>query len=136
MKAEMLLQKMHQFFTPSPVFYAPFLLSILVICMLKFDFQWVFYVKKGGKKLVRGVKNFCISKYEYSAFFCTKNHYHIVKTRENRCKWNSTILKYRWDSTLILKISTSIFYLSLEWLNFICIYFHKFLKYGNDFWCK
>ena len=85
---------------------------------------------------MRGVKNFSISKYEYSAFFCTKNHYHIVKSRENRCKWNSTILKYRWDSTLILKISSSIFYLSLEWLNFICIYFHDFLKYGNDFWCK
>ena len=23
-----------------------------------------------------------------------------------------------------------------ELLNFICIYFHEFLKYGNDFWCK
>ena len=85
---------------------------------------------------MRGVKNFSISKYEYSAFFCTKNHCHILKTRENRCKWNSTILKYRWDSTLILKISSSIFYLSLEWLNFICIYFHEFLQYDNDFWCK
>ena len=26
---------------------------------------------------MRGFKNFCISKYGYSAFFCTKNHYHM-----------------------------------------------------------
>ena len=39
------------------------------------------------------------------------------------------------NATLILKISAS-FFLSLKWLNFICIYFHEFLQYDNDFWCK
>ena len=33
-----------------------------------------FNVKKWGKKLVRGVKSFWFVKYEFSAFFCTKNH--------------------------------------------------------------
>ena len=42
---------------------------------------------------MREVKNFCISKYEYSAFFCTKNHCHILKTRENSHQWSATILK-------------------------------------------
>ena len=41
-------------------------------------------LKKWGKKLVRGVKNFWFLKYELSAFFCTKNHVKIFKThREN-----------------------------------------------------
>ena len=53
--------------------------------MFKFDFQYILSKKKRGKKLVRGgVKNFCISKFEYSTFFCTKNHCHISKSRENR----------------------------------------------------
>ena len=102
------------FLPPSTSFLPPFLLWILVICMLKFDFQWVFYVKKGGKKLVRGVKNFCISKYEYSAFFCTKNYYHILKTREKRCKWNSTILGYEWKCNAYFENLSFHFFLSLK----------------------
>ena len=46
------------------------------------------------------VKNFCISKYEYSAFFCTKSHCHILKTCENSHQWSATILKQK-----ILKVS-------------------------------
>ena len=45
-------------------------------------------LQKWGKKLVRGVKNFWIVKYDISAFFCTKNHVKILKTCENRFTWN------------------------------------------------
>ena len=38
------------------VFYPPFVFWILVIWMLKSDFQWISHVKKGGKKLVKGGK--------------------------------------------------------------------------------
>ena len=85
---------------------------------------------------MRGVKNFCISKCEYSAFFCTKNYYHILKTREKRCKWNSTILKIRKNGSWNFQNKRCIFIRTSKWLNFICIYFHEFLRYGNDFWCK
>ena len=49
---------------------------------------WSFKLKKGGKKLVRGSKNFWFGKYRFSASFCTKNHVKMFKTRENRFLWN------------------------------------------------
>ena len=54
-----------------------------------------FKAKMWGKKLVRGVKNFFIWKYEYSTSICTKNHYHIFKIRENRThqSWEFLIKK-------------------------------------------
>ena len=39
-------------------------------------------LKKWGKKLVRGVKNFWIFSISISAFICTKNYQKIFKTRE------------------------------------------------------
>ena len=61
---------------------------------------------------MRGVKNFCISKYEYSAFFCTKNHCHILKTRENSFQWNATILKQKnFENFKFSKINFQIFFL-------------------------
>ena len=41
-------------------------------------------LKKWGKKLVRGVKNFWIFSISISAFICTKNYQKIFKTRECR----------------------------------------------------
>ena len=44
--------------------------------------------KRGGKKLVRGVKNFWVAKYGHSASICTKNQQKIFKTRKISPKWN------------------------------------------------
>ena len=80
---------MQKFFTPPLLLFYTFFFWVWIWNVLYFQnrFSMSFLRKKRGKKLVRVVKNFCISKYEYSAFFCTKNHYHILKTRENRYKW-------------------------------------------------
>ena len=51
---------------------------------------------------MRGVKNFFISKYEYSAFFYTKNHYHILKLHEDRYIWNTTLICF-WKSKISKK---------------------------------
>ena len=88
---------------------------------------------------MRGVKNFCISKYEYSAFFCTKNHCHILKTRENSFQWSATILKQeRFSKFKIFKnqFFKNIFSIASKWRHFIESYFHEFLRYDNDSWCK
>ena len=90
--------------------------------------------KIGGKKPVRVVKNFCISKYEHSGFFCaknhSKNHYHILKTRENSHQWSATILKqwkkYFWKSDF-WKFEIFKLFLASKWWNLIDGYFHEFL---------
>ena len=92
-KDEILLEKIQKFFTPLTSFLPPFLLWILLIWSSKLDFHQSSNVKKGGKKLVRGVKNFWFEKYKYSALICTNNHNQILKTRENNYKWNGIILR-------------------------------------------
>ena len=74
MKAEVILQIMKKFFTPSLVFYPPFLtLKITTLDIPKSIFSKFSLIEKGGKKLVEGVKNFSSGKYGISAFICTKN---------------------------------------------------------------
>ena len=88
---------------------------------------------------MKGVKNFCISKYEYSAFFCTKNHCHILKSRENSHQWSATILKQEkfWKFQIFKnQFFKNIFSIASKWWHFIDGYFHEFLRYDNDSWCK
>ena len=80
-----LLEKYKSFLPPSLVFYPTFLaLKFAQISRSKLICTQLLMLKKWGKKLVRGVKNFRIIKYDISAFFCTKNHVKILKTRANR----------------------------------------------------
>ena len=98
------LENAKVFYPPSTSFLPPFLLWNLVFHMLEFDFQQTSYVKMGGKNLVRGVKNFCILTYEHSALICTKNHYHILKTHENRYRWNTMILMVKTKQKMKIEI--------------------------------
>ena len=50
--------------------------------------------KRGGKKLVRGVKNFWFVKYEYSAFICTKNQQKIFRTHWNHLNCADPWVRY------------------------------------------
>ena len=97
-KAEIKLEKIQKFFTPSLVFYPTFLaLKFGQISLSKLIFNDIPTLKKWGKKLVRGVKNFCIIKYKHSTFICTKNQKKIFKIRKNILKWNlMTIKKKIW----------------------------------------
>ena len=80
--------EMQKCFTPSLVFYPTFLfLKFAQISCSQLIYAQLSMLQKWGKKLVRGVKNFWIVKYDISAFFCTKNYVKILKTRENRFTW-------------------------------------------------
>ena len=54
------------------------------------NFNGFSHRKRGGKKLVGGVKNFGFEKYKHSALICTKNHRKILKTHKYRSKQNLT----------------------------------------------
>ena len=109
MKAEIEIEKIQKFFTPSLVFYPTFLaLKFGQISRSKLIFTDIPTLKKWGKKLVRGVKNFCIIKYKHFTFICTKNQKKIFKTRKNILKWHPmTIKKKIWkifENVQIFKI--------------------------------
>ena len=81
-------KKSKSFLPSSLVFYPTFLaLKFAQISCSQLIYAQLSMLQKWGKKLVRGVKNFWIVKYDISAFFCTKNHVKILKTRENRFTW-------------------------------------------------
>ena len=81
-------KKFKSFLPPSLVFYPTFLaLKFAQISCSQLIYAQLSMLQKWGKKLVRGVKNFWIVKYDISAFFCTKNHVKILKTCENRFTW-------------------------------------------------
>ena len=81
-------KKSKSFLPPSLVFYPTFLaLKFAQISCSQLIYAQLSMLQKWGKKLVRGVKNFWIVKYDISAFFCTKNYVKILKTRENRFTW-------------------------------------------------
>ena len=69
----------------------------------------------------------------------TKNHCHILKTRENSFQWSATILKqwkkYFWKIDF-WKFEIFKIFLASKWWHFIDGYFHEFLRYDNDSWCK
>ena len=79
----MLLQNMQKFITPLYHFLPPFFAVNIGILHAQIRFSMNLLCKKGSKKRVRGVKNFCIFWSNISAFICTKNHCHILKTHEN-----------------------------------------------------
>ena len=85
-KAEIMLEKIQKFFTPlSPLTsFLPqfFSLEVCSDFTFKTHIYPTFDVKKWGKKLLRGVKNFWIVKYDISAFLCTKNY--VKKIRNSR----------------------------------------------------
>ena len=88
MKAEIENKKSKSFLPPSLVFYPTFLpLKFAQITCSKLIFTESPTLKKWGKKLVKGVKNFCMIKYEHSAFICTKNQVKIFKIDENKSIW-------------------------------------------------
>ena len=91
-------KKFKSFLPPSLVFYPTFLaLKFGQISRSKLIFTDIPTLKKWGKKLVRGVKNFCIIKCKHLTFICTKNQKKIFKTRKNILKWNlMTIKKKIW----------------------------------------
>ena len=91
-------KKSKSFLPPSLVFYPTFLaLKFGQISLSKLIFNDIPTLKKWGKKLVRGVKNFCIIKCKHLTFICTKNQKKIFKTRKNILKWNlMTIKKKIW----------------------------------------
>ena len=91
-------KKFKSFLPPSLVFYPTFLaLKFGQISRSKLIFTDIPTLKKWGKKLVRGVKNFCIIKCKHLTFICTKNQKKIFKTRKNILKWNlMTIKKKTW----------------------------------------
>ena len=70
MKAEGVYFSPKKFFTPLKSILPPFYLKFHKIRKNE-NFS---DSKKGGKKLLRGVKNFVGEKYTPSAFICIKNH--------------------------------------------------------------
>ena len=76
-KAEYSYFEMQKFFTPLTSFLPPF---FYIEDSLKIEFEHANYQYSKQK---RGVKNFCIFWSNISAFICTKNHCHILKTHEN-----------------------------------------------------
>ena len=87
MKLKIHMQRIKSFLPPSLVFYPNFFHVKYRQKLQKLIFQkftWRSLSKKWGKKLVKGVKNFWVTKYESSASFCTKNHLKIFKTCWNR----------------------------------------------------
>ena len=71
------------FLPPSLVFYPTFVTSkVEHIWAVNMKSEQTSRLKKWGKKLVRGVKNFWIFSISISAFICTKNYQKIFKTRE------------------------------------------------------
>ena len=76
MKAEYPYFTNRKFFTPLLVFYPLIFASEGTTQNWNFEATFsckIVDAKKGGKKLVRGVKNFWFGKYGFSAFICTKN---------------------------------------------------------------
>ena len=100
-------KKFKSFLPPSLVFYPTFLaLKFGQISRSKLIFTDIPTLKKWGKKLVRGVKNFCIIKYKHLTFICTKNQKIIFKTRKNILKWNLMTIKKKFENfQKILKFS-------------------------------
>ena len=91
-------KKFKSFLPPSLVFYPTFLaLKFGQISRSKLIFTDIPTLKKWGKKLVRGVKNFCIIKCKHLTFICIKNQKKIFKTCKNILKWNlMTVKKKTW----------------------------------------
>ena len=72
-------------FYPLTSFYPTFVTSkVEHIWVVNMKSEQTSRLKKWGKKLVRGVKNFWIFSISISAFICTKNYQKIFKTRECR----------------------------------------------------
>ena len=95
-KAEISYFTIQKFFVPALVFYPTFVTSkVEHIWVVNMKSEQTSRLKKWGKKLVRGVKNFWFGKYGISAFVCTKNYQKIFKTREYSWKWNLIILKVK-----------------------------------------
>ena len=84
-KAEISYFTIQKFLPPSLVFYPTFVTSkVEHIWVVNMKSEQTSRLKKWGKKLVRGVKNFWIFSISISAFICTKNYQKIFKTRECR----------------------------------------------------
>ena len=81
MKVEIAYFEMKKFFTPLKSFLPPFCLNE-VMENSRFSISSLEHsdAKKGGKKLLGGVKNFSISKCGTSAFSWTKNYPFISKS--------------------------------------------------------
>ena len=141
-------KKFKSFLPPSLVFYPTFFtLKFTQISCSKFIFIEILTLKKWGKKLVRGVKNFWIKKYKHSAFICTKNQKKIFKTRRNIAKWNLMTIKKKklkifknFQNFKILKfwkieknVKKKLFWI---WIYFKETYFREFSSFFNDFLCK
>ena len=76
-------KKFKSFLPPSLVFYPTFLaLKFGQISRSKLIFTDIPTLKKWGKKLVRGVKNFCIIKCKHLTFICIKNQKKSIKVAE------------------------------------------------------
>ena len=118
-------KKFKSFLPPSLVFYPTFLaLKFAQISCSQLIYAQLSMLQKWGKKLVRGVKNFCIIKYKHLTFICTKNQKKIFKTRKNILKWNlMTIKKKIWK---FLKIFWKFFWKFFE--NFSENFFENCLK--------
>ena len=77
-------KKSKSFLPPSLVFYPLFLaLKFAQISCSQLIYAQLSMLQKWGKKLVRGVKNFWIVKYDISAFFGTKNHVLFASTKKS-----------------------------------------------------
>ena len=82
-KVEISYFTIQKFLPPSLVFYPTFVISkVEHIWVVNMKSEQTSRLKKWGKKLVRGVKNFWIFSISISAFICTKNYQKIFKTRE------------------------------------------------------
>ena len=83
--------KMQKFFTPLKSFLPHFFYPRWSFCQKKKSkssfFKLASTEKVGGKKLLRGVKNFWVLKNSFSALFCTVNHCYSSKTRDFMSKW-------------------------------------------------
>ena len=75
-------------------------------------------MKKRGKKLLGGVKNFWFWKYKFSALICTKNHCKILKTRQESSLQS---IVWKWCSKQIEKKRKKLKKIFWIFLNF----FHK-----------
>ena len=82
------------FLPHSLVFYLTFVTSkVEHIWVVNMKSEQTSRLKKWGKKLVRGVKNFWIFSKSISVFIFKKNHSKNLKTHENKFLWNKFIFK-------------------------------------------
>ena len=132
-------KKSKSFLPPSLVFYPTFLaLKFAQISCSQLIYAQLSMLQKWGKKLVRGVKNFWIVKYDISAFFCTKNHVKILKTCENRFTWKLEKIEmfFGWKQKFekISFFGREIFFSFFS--NFQANRFSRVFNIFTWFWCK